>query len=138
MNTNELISDLRALGPGQDSPQVLLYTRLLLRYLADHARDAKLSSGEYLCDVTDFITWLRELADATRPVGVDIEVLPATALARVDRSGSPLPPQRSARPEQPRWTGDFCPDCGHIHIDDAECGFPIGGGRICRCERKRP
>jgi len=29
-----------------------------------------------------------------------------------------------------------CPDCGHIHADDAECGFPIGGGRKCRCERK--
>lgn len=33
---------------------------------------------------------------------------------------------------------DACPDCGHSHQDDAECGEPLGGGRICRCERKVP
>lgn len=38
-------------------------------------------------------------------------------------------------PSNPRWD-EFCPDCGHLHCDDAECGFPIGGGRKCLCERK--
>ena len=30
------------------------------------------------------------------------------------------------------------PSCGHVHIDDNECGFPSGpGGRVpCQCERK--
>ena len=31
---------------------------------------------------------------------------------------------------------DFCPNCGHVHVDDHECSFPIGGGRVCRCERQ--
>lgn len=29
-----------------------------------------------------------------------------------------------------------CPDCGHEHLDDKQCNFPIGANRICLCERK--
>ncbi len=36
----------------------------------------------------------------------------------------------------PGYNVDFCPDCGHVHVDDHECSFPIGGGRVCRCERQ--
>jgi hypothetical protein len=31
-----------------------------------------------------------------------------------------------------------CPRCGHIHQGDTECGEPIGGGRVCRCELDVP
>jgi len=31
-----------------------------------------------------------------------------------------------------------CPDCGHVHHGDDECGEELGGGRVCRCERRVP
>jgi hypothetical protein len=107
MKARELIADL-PLGPG-DQRQALLSARLLLCYLADHACMAELQSGQRISDLTDVKVWLRELAEAAR-----------------------VPSVRTS----PRVTScDFCPDCGHVHIDDSECGFPIGGGRNCRCER---
>lgn len=31
-----------------------------------------------------------------------------------------------------------CPRCGHIHQGEKECGEPMGGERICRCELDVP
>ncbi len=45
-------------------------------------------------------------------------------------------PEASVRVYDDRVSNlDFCPNCGHIHVDEDECGFPIGGNRVCRCER---
>jgi hypothetical protein len=134
MNHRDLISDFPD-GPG-DTRANLLYARLLLSYLADHVYHANLLSGTPVHDVTDFHLWLRELAEEARKLAQIPESTKVSAAAgngtcrTVTRTSSVNP--------QPRWAADFCPDCGHVHIDDAECGFPQGGGRVCRCERKVP
>ena len=119
MKPRELLADFDC-GPG-DTYQELLYARLLLSYLADHVYTAELKDGGKLRDAIDFTAWLRELADEAR------EVTRTSC-----RTSIPAP--------QPRYSSEFFPDCGHIHADDAECGFPTGaGGREpCRCERKVP
>jgi hypothetical protein len=66
LTPSELIFDLRTLGPGQSSPEALMYTRLLLRYLADHLYDCTLSSGMQLRDLTDLHAFLLELACAAK------------------------------------------------------------------------
>jgi hypothetical protein len=44
------------------------------------------------------------------------------------------PSGESVPAPQPRWAE--CPICGHVHIEPQKCGFPIGGDRICHCERQ--
>lgn len=127
MTPHELISDLRALGPGQDTPAAQLYTRLLLRYLADHLYDAELTTGMKLRDLSDVIAFLRETADAAR-IPQSTKVLCAG-----ERGTRPAVTEKRPPAPQPRWDAT-CPLCGHIHGGDAECGMPIGGGRVCRCE----
>jgi hypothetical protein len=117
MKSSELLADLSALAPGQNSPETLLYNRLLLRYLADHVYEAELASGQKLRDASDFNAWLRELADLAAPIPE------STKVSWMRRAPAP----------QSRWE-DTCPRCGHVHQGDAECGEQLGGGRICRCE----
>jgi hypothetical protein len=136
MNHHDLISDFPD-GPGNARAN-LLYARLLLSYLADHVYTAELAAGGKLHDAMDFTAWLRELSDEARKLAQIPESTKVSAAAgngtcrTVTRASSVNP--------QPRWAADFCPDCGHVHIDDTECGFPTGaGGREpCRCERKVP
>jgi hypothetical protein len=65
MNPAELIADhLRSLGPCQSSPEAMLYTRLLLHYLADHLYTAQLTSGMKLRDLSDVHAFLLELSAA--------------------------------------------------------------------------
>jgi hypothetical protein len=123
MTSTDLVSELLTLGPGQNSPETRLYSRLLLRFLADNIHDARLSNGLPVRDVTDFNMWLRELADKVRP--------PSTS--------SPV----NFADHELRSTGravesDWCPGCGHIHADPAECGFPMGGAGKCLCDRRVP
>ena len=128
MTPRELLCDL-PLGPG-DTRHALLHARLLVSYLADHVYTAELADGGKLRDAMDLTQWLRELADEARKLlanGQSTEVSPVA-----ERSTC----RKVTTTPQARWNGDFCPDCGHVHIDDAECGFPIGGARICRCERR--
>jgi hypothetical protein len=112
VRARELIYNLSRMGP-QD-------LRVLFLYLADAAIDAELAHGNHLRDISDFIAWLRELADAVKrqDVWAGTEATPP----KVTVISQDFP--------------EFCPDCGHVHIDDSECKFPIGGERICRCERK--
>jgi len=119
MMPSELLADLDT-GPIPNS-ESLLFARILLRYLADHARDAQLADGSYLSDITSFVDWLRELAEAART-----------------SSGRKVPSIRPAQACYDTVRGDWCPDCGHVHVDESECQFPIGGGRRCRCERQVP
>jgi hypothetical protein len=126
MKPQELVADLHALGPGQSSRETLLYTRLLLRYLADHVHRAELQNGMQLRDATDFVAWLREVADEAASAAPAI----TETMCSADIGKRSLV---SFRAPQPRWE-DSCPRCGHVHQGDAECGEPIGGGRICRCE----
>jgi hypothetical protein len=121
MNSRDLISDL-PLGPG-DRRAALLQARLIFRYLADHVEEARLGERQRLCDATDFKAWLRELAEEVRKIG---------NLSQDVTTGLKVFPPA---PQKRYGEADWCPDCGHIHADDEECGFPIGGGRKCRCER---
>jgi hypothetical protein len=122
MTAQELIADLRLLGP-QDS-------RVFFSYLADHFHEARLANQQRLCDLSDVIAFLREVAAAA-----DGCEFPESAEVSA-RGIFGTRPKVIHRIAQPRNWSDFCPDCGHAHIEDDECGFPIGGGRICRCERK--
>ena len=135
MKPRELLADFDC-GPG-DTYQELLYARLLLSYLADHVYTAELKDGGKLRDATDFSHWLTELAEAARELAQNPD---NTKVHLAQDSGTrPKVTCRTSSPApQPRWTTDFCPDCGHVHIDDAECGFPTGaGGKVpCQCERK--
>jgi hypothetical protein len=130
MNHRDLISDFPD-GPG-DTRANLLYARLLLSYLADHVYRAELESGIPLRDATDFVTWLRELAEEARKLA---QIPESTKVSAAAGNGTC---RTVTRPPQQRWQSDFCNTCGHVHIDDTECGFPTGaGGREpCRCERK--
>jgi len=113
MNSHDLLSDFQ-FAPG-DPRQAQLQLRLFLLYLADHVY--------HLRDATDFRKFLLDMAEAIRQESQAA-------------SGPQLSPGPKVRPpfQQRRWN-EFCPECGHIHADETECGFPIGGGRICRCER---
>ena len=135
MNHHDLISDFPD-GPG-DTRANLLYARLLLSYLADHVYGAELQNGLPVRDATDFSHWLTELAEAAR----ELAKIPGnTKVHSVQDSGTrqKVTCRTSSPAPQPRYSTDFCPSCGHVHIDDTECGFPSGpGGKVpCQCERK--
>ena len=123
MTATDLVAELLSLGPGQNSPETRLYSRLLLRFLADNLHDAKLSNGMPVRDVTDFDMWLRELADKVKAPTVSA---PATFAAHPLRSTNRV------------VESDWCPVCGHIHADPDECGFPMGGAGKCLCDRRMP
>jgi len=135
MKPRELLSDFD-FGPG-DVRAELLYVRMLLSYLADHVYAAELSAGGQLHDAMDFTAWLRELSDEARKLA---ETAARTKVSWMKDSGTrPKVTCRTSIPApQPRYSSEFCPDCGHIHADPSECGFPTGsGGKVpCRCERK--
>jgi hypothetical protein len=63
MNAQECIENLRVLGLSVDRARD---TPAILAYLADHTLEAQLAGGRYLCLVSDFTEWLRELAEASR------------------------------------------------------------------------
>ncbi len=109
VTSKELIDDLRALGP-QD-------LNVVLRYLADRVPAARTADGLRILDASDFIQWLRELAQCWR-VSEQLRP-PSAALKRVcDRLAG----------------FNTCPRCGHIHQGESECGQEMGGGGFCRCE----
>lgn len=121
MRAKELITNYQRMG-SQD-------LCVLLHYLADAACDAQLQTGHTLCDLGDFIAWLRELGDASRVI--DARILPSTKVAGSANPGTR--PKVTLRQEQSRWN-DTCPRCGHIHQNESECREQLGGGRICRCD----
>ena len=115
----ELIADL--LAADRASMTELLFGRLLLRSLADHAHDLQLSNGSYLSDVTSFRDGLRESAEALR-----IKPQPVSTFGnhKLRASG--------------RVIDSTCPRCGHIHQGEQECGTQMGRDRLCRCDLEVP
>lgn len=81
-----------------------------LRMLQDQPHNVILV---YIADRIHLLSGMRDVSDV---------------IALLKQAGEGLKPPT-------RFSLDFCPRCGHIHCDDAECGCPMGGGRICRCER---
>jgi hypothetical protein len=128
MTPHELISSLRDCGE-----QSLSVT---LCYLADRVDLARLAGGSRLCDASDFRVWLLELAEAAR---IRDNFVDSTKVPNLPGNGT-CPKVTAAvtqrAPQSRNWNA--CPDCGHVHVEDAECGFPTGGGRVCRCERAVP
>lgn len=86
-------------------------------YLAAHAHEFRLATGQRLLDGTDFKAFLVELAEASQPGGL-----------------AAIPPQK----RWPRSVDLTCPRCGHVHESEGECGVAIGGGRYCHCELEVP
>jgi hypothetical protein len=123
MTAPELISDLRACGP-----QSLSVT---MHYIADRIHELTLADGQHLRDATDFKAALKELAEAARHR--DYKIAMGAGFQEHMEGAMADPPKKTAI-----VFPDFCPGCGHVHADDHECQFPIGGGRICRCERAVP
>lgn len=82
-----------------------------LLFTASHAHELRTEDGRRLNDLLDVTAWMLEVSRALRGWNQ-----PAP--------GAPL--------------NASCPDCGHEHGEEKECGFAIGGGRVCRCERKVP
>lgn len=107
MTPQELLSEILLSGPPSDT--LKLECRLIFRILADNLHEVRLSGAGRLDDLTDVIALFRELVKQLNP---------------------------ALNPVKPGYNVDFCPDCGHVHVDDHECSFPIGGGRVCRCERQ--
>jgi hypothetical protein len=132
MTLSDILSDL-PLGPG-DSREALLQFRLQMAYLADHVYSAELADGGRVRDAIDFAQWLRDLADETRKRLQNPESTKVSLRQELSRE----PKVATCRNPQPRYQSEFCNICGHVHIDDTECGFPTGaGGREpCRCDRK--
>lgn len=62
MMPHELTADL-PLGPSSSGYEAVLYYRILLRYLADHAGDAQLNDGSYLAEPTKIRTLCREMLE---------------------------------------------------------------------------
>lgn len=97
--------------------EILIMSQIIFEHQAVCFYDSCLNSGTPLThtDPIGMKQWLEELAAAAQ-----VDIWPGTEVF------------------SPKITpiGNFCPDCGHVHLDDAECQFPIGGARTCRCERK--
>jgi hypothetical protein len=82
--------------------------------LAAAVYQARLEDGRHVRDAIGFRQWFLELAAASK------------------KEGQLLGDHSIPRHNFP--CGDFCPRCGHVHQGEKECGEPLGGGRICRCE----
>jgi hypothetical protein len=119
VNAQQMIGALRSIA--RQIPPSSHRADLLFRFLADNVCLARLNSGARVLDQVDFAQWLRELADAS-----------------FTGSGRPCPSGVGGRPIQGYFEirDRTCPDCGHVHQDENECGQAMGGGRVCRCERK--
>lgn len=119
MTAPELIANLRAMNAISADP------RELFLYLAAHVHQCRLADGQRLNDLTDFEAWLIELAQAAKPPQNGCAQQAQRAQMDVDRQG-------------PFHLGhavlNTCPHCGHVHQGEKECGEPVGGGRVCRCE----
>jgi hypothetical protein len=114
------------------APAELERMGLIFELLSIRIPDAELVNGSHLRDASDFMAFLLELSAAAK-------------LANVRGPMQFGPPYRSLRSQQERWqrenksptvrlVEETCPRCGHVHEGSAECGFDIGGGRICHCE----
>lgn len=125
MKPSELMADLPT-GPG-DPREARLSWQLLLEHIATRIFHCTLESGSGIHDVMDARCFLEECANAARTGAIaDVEIVsPVESRAQLRVTG------------RVRTPNEFCPACGHVHIDDDECNFPIGGGRRCRCERKQ-
>ena len=115
INSSGLVANLRTLGP-QD-------LHVLFTYLADHWHELRLKSGGRLLDGSDAKEFLREAAEYAMP-------------AR--EFSSPVEFGNHRLRTSGRVIEDWCHDCGHIHADPSECGFPQGGGRKCLCDKRVP
>lgn len=118
MTARELLDEILSQGPPSDA--LPLECRLIFRQVADNLHQVRLRNGSALRDLSDVTEFFREMV---------AELAPRPA------NGKPPQLQQVLRQEQPRnWNS--CPDCGHEHADQNECGWAIGGGRVCRCERR--
>ena len=117
MTSREWLADILSQGPR--SELLPLELRMMFRQLHDNLPLLKLRNGSHVRDVPDVMELCREMIDLLTPnKPPQIGVFTAA----------------SARERFP--FADTCPDCGHVHNGENECGEKLGGDRVCRCERK--
>jgi len=117
MTSREWLADILSQGPRSEF--LPLELRLIFRQLHDNLPMLKLRNGAHVRDVPDVMELCREMIDLLSP--------PKPAQVGVFTAGS-------ARERFPFEA--TCPNCGHVHFEEDECGEQLGGGRVCRCERK--
>lgn len=132
MTAAEMIADLVAMGP-QNADVVFLY-------LANHAIDARLEQGQRICDVSDVIAWLRELAEAAKIPDVAEKPQTSSLASGVAESRATAAAEfrtwaKTQPSAQPRWD-QRCEDCFHVHTGRYECTEYLGEGRFCKCSSK--
>ena len=128
ISTPEVLREFRKrlVGLPVSTTNALLVSRSLLDLLREHVFSLQLENGEIVGrgDVSSYRALFDELIlrvdDSLRSPAN--QVRPSLQLQQV---GVAPASQRSD-----------CPDCGHEHLDEKQCNFPIGANRICLCERK--
>lgn len=103
----------------------MLVAHALLDVIHENFFEARLKSGDVVGHGDAGTCWrlLEELKESAQTL-----------------ASSPNPPAPSLQLQQigvlPASYLKACPDCGHEHLDDKQCNFPIALNRICMCERK--
>lgn len=129
ISTPEILREFRKrlVGLPVSHANALLVSRSLLDLLREHVFRVQLEGGQIIGqgDITGARALLDELIlrvdDSLRSPANHVQG-PALQLQQI----GVVPSSRF----------NSCPDCGHEHLDDKQCNFPIGANRICLCERK--
>jgi len=123
MTAKEFVRDMCArleCGGALDPVLGLLMMHNLTLYLQRNLRVMKLENGAEIHSLGDLRLLLEEIGEAAD----------STKRALAER-----PHWRTYREKPPHF--DDCPDCGHTHLDDKVCNFPISFNRFCLCERRK-
>ena len=130
MNPYQTIAALLEGLPGDPCEQQLFLV-MVFRRLERNFYRCQMSDGR-LVRVAAIPDWFRELESAAR-----LQAGERNGVAGMDVTSVAVRRVQIQREEQMRYGNgnviETCPRCGHIHAG-RECGFPIGGGRTCRCE----
>lgn len=125
MKPGEILDHMRSFAHFWNLPEGEDRARCFFYMLADSVPIARLNNGCRLIDGTDFIAWLRELGDAAKRLEDGESACPSGAKILPINSFMELGDSR-------------CPRCNHLHQGVVQCGFDLGGGRLCRCELPVP
>jgi len=121
MTAKEFVQQFRAKFEGSPigAAEALGVAQIFSQFLAEEIYGARLANGSGLRDIMDCRQYISALAVA----------------AEIEQKMMNAPPRLELQQRKPAALAT-CPDCGHVHADDRECGFPTGGDRKCLCDRK--
>lgn len=132
ISTPEILREFRKrlVGLPVSMTNALLVSRSLLDLLREHVFSVQLQGGEIVGqgDVSNCRALFDELI-----LRVDDSL--RSPANHVHAPGPSLQLQQIGVIPRSRFE-NVCHECGHEHLDDKQCNFPIGANRICLCERK--